>query len=76
MALTMRRKHIVNFYEYSLDKNLNIKNFSEMTDEWVYLIGLANVFHCDYEIINRKVFVKGSFYVHKKGITIQYFSYL
>ena len=28
-----------------------------------------------YEV-NRKVFVKGRFYVHKKGIAIQYFSYL
>ena len=76
MALTKRRKHIANFYEYSPDKNLNIKSFSEMTDEWVCLIGLANGFHCDYEIKNRKVFVKGRVYVHKKGIAIQYFPYL
>lgn len=32
-ALTKRREHIVNFYEYSPDKNLNTKNFSEMTEE-------------------------------------------
>ena len=54
-ALRKRRKHIVNFYEYSPDNNLNIKSFSEMTDEWVCLIGRANGFYCDYEIKNRKV---------------------
>ena len=37
-ALTKRRKHIVNFYEYLPDKDLNIKKFSEMTEEWLQFV--------------------------------------
>ena len=37
-ALTKRRRHIVNFYEYSPDKSLNIKKFSEMTEEWLQFV--------------------------------------
>ena len=37
-ALTKRRKHIVNCYEYSPDKSLNIKKFSEMTEEWLQFV--------------------------------------
>ena len=28
----------VNFYEYSPDKSLNIKKFSEMTEEWLQFV--------------------------------------
>lgn len=51
-ALTKRRKHIVNFYEYSPDKSLNIKKFSEMTEEWLQFV--ANCRLClkhDYDVV-------------------------
>ena len=37
-ALTKRRRHIVNFYEYSIDKSLNNKKFSEMTEKWLQFV--------------------------------------
>ena len=51
-ALTKRRKHIVNFYEYSPDKNLSIKIFSEMTEEWLqFVVNCRLGLKHDYDIV-------------------------
>src|SRR5699024_3255945 len=51
-ALTKRRKHIVNFYEYSPDKGLNIKKFSEMTEEWLqFVVNCRLGLKHDYDIV-------------------------
>ena len=51
-ALTKRRKHIVNFYEYSPDKSLNIKKFSEMTEEWLqFVVNCRLGLKHDYDVV-------------------------
>ena len=51
-ALTKRRKHIVNFYEYLPDKSLNIKEFSEMTEEWLkFVVNCRLGLKHDYDIV-------------------------
>ncbi|MEF2765448.1 MAG: DUF3990 domain-containing protein [Mediterraneibacter sp.] len=51
-ALTKRRKHIVNFYEYLPDKDLNIKKFSEMTEEWLqFVVNCRLGLKHDYDIV-------------------------
>ena len=51
-ALTKRRKHIVNLYEYSPDKSLNIKKFSEMTEEWLqFVVNCRLGLKHDYDIV-------------------------
>lgn len=53
--MAKRRKHVANFYEYSSDKNLDIKPFSEMTEKWLqfveeYIDGMIRVYNdeiCD-----------------------------
>ena len=34
-ALTKREKSILNRYEYTLNKNLKVLTFTEMTDNWM-----------------------------------------
>lgn len=34
-ALTKRKGHVVNIYEYEKQENLNICEFAEMTEEWL-----------------------------------------
>ena len=51
-TLTKRRKHIVNFYEYLPDKDLNIKKFSEMTEEWLQFVVICRLgLKHDYDIV-------------------------
>ena len=51
-ALTKRREHIVNFYEYSPDKSLNIKKFSEMTEEWLqFVVNCRLGLKHDYDVV-------------------------
>ena len=50
--MTKRRNHIVNLYEYSLDKNLNIKKFREMTEEWLqFVVNCRLGLKHDYDIV-------------------------
>ena len=37
-ALTRRRNHIVNKYAYRVNPQLNVKIFTEMTEEWLQFI--------------------------------------
>lgn len=37
-ALTRPRKHIVNIYEYTAKKELNVKIFGDMSEEWLQFI--------------------------------------
>ena len=37
-AATRGKQHIVNVYSYVEDKNLNILNFDNMTEEWLYFV--------------------------------------
>lgn len=36
-AITKRKHHIVNKYEYKLDPDLNTKVYKDMTEEWLQL---------------------------------------
>lgn len=37
-ALTRKKAHVVNIYSYTENKDLNICNFSKMTDEWLEFV--------------------------------------
>ena len=51
-ALTKRRKHIVNFYEYSQDAKLRVKKFDEMTEEWLqFVVNCRLGLKHDYDIV-------------------------
>ena len=51
-ALTKRRKHIVNFYEYSQYAKLRVKKFDEMTEEWLqFVVNCRLGLKHDYDIV-------------------------
>ena len=65
-ALTKRRKHIVNFYEYLPDKDLNIKKFSEMTEEWLqFVVNCRLGLKHDYDIVEGPMVVKFKYPTHQ-----------
>lgn len=40
-ALTKSKKHVINFYEYDENNELNILKFAEMNEEWLDFIALC-----------------------------------
>lgn len=51
-AFTKRRNHIVNYYEYTSDKNLNALLFNEMTEEWLqFVVNCRRGIKHDYDIV-------------------------
>lgn len=51
-ALTKKKKHIVNQYEYIENAELKIKVFKEMTDEWLgFVVDCRRGIKHDYDIV-------------------------
>jgi hypothetical protein len=51
-ALTRNGNSVVNKYSYTIDESLNIKNFAEMTDEWLDFVSECRIGKVhDYDIV-------------------------
>lgn len=51
-ALTKQKRHIVNEYLYAEKKELKIKRFDEMTEEWLqFVVGCRRGIKHDYDIV-------------------------
>lgn len=51
-ALTKKNKHVVNFYSYAENENLNCLIFKEMSDEWLdFVVSSRQGERHDYDIV-------------------------
>lgn len=51
-AMTRKRSHIVNVYEYTEDSTLNILKFPEMTEEWLdFIVACRRGIEHNYDIV-------------------------
>ena len=51
-ALTRKKNHVVNVYEYKLQEHLNICSFDEMTEEWLdFVVDCRRGIEHKYDIV-------------------------